>query len=131
MYKKKSDHAVLKFKCNSSGKKQKSLTVFLHTQIRANYPGSKALYTEQPHPWCICSLQAVLPSTLCVPLQSDFLSRLFDMNSFLSRGSRRNANERAKMHTETQAERRRVREGEGLGGCVAVKQRLPEDKMKT
>lgn len=43
---------------------------------------------------------------------------------------------REKMHSESgEAERRRVREGEGLagwlGGCVAVKQRLPEDKLKT
>lgn len=49
---------------------------------------------------------------------------------------------REKMHYESgEAERRRVREGEGLagwlagwlllGGCVAVKQRLPEDKLKT
>lgn len=42
---------------------------------------------------------------------------------------------REKMHYESgEAERRRMREGEGLaalGGCVAVKQRLPEDKLKT
>lgn len=41
---------------------------------------------------------------------------------------------REKMHSESgEAERRGVREGEGLAGCVCVtvKQRLPEDKLKT
>lgn len=92
----------------------------------------KVFCAEWPSPQCTCSFQSVLTwEAVCnSPIWSS--ATALDMKCVLSQGSRTNANERrCTMKVVRQRGGEQGKEKGCLGGCVAGKQRLPEDKLNT